>query len=102
MKVNFIGAVTTILLCNTLSAQTLSYELITSGLNAVSFESGLTELEAGDVNGDGNVDIVTIGDHGSPNVNATEAGIMVWVNDGQGTNWSLTKQGDFGYGGVAL
>jgi len=46
MTVTFIGAVT-ILLCNTLHAQT--YQLITSGLDAVSFESGLTELEAGDV-----------------------------------------------------
>jgi len=99
MTVTFIGAVT-ILLCNTLHAQT--YQLITSGLDAVSFESGLTELEAGDVNGDGKIDIVTIGDHGSPNVNATEAGIMVWENNANGTDWSLSKEGDFGYGGVAL
>jgi hypothetical protein len=37
-----------------------------------------------------------------PEVNATEAGIMLWKNNGDGTNWSLVKQGDFGYGGVAL
>ena len=93
-------AIASMLICHGLTAQT--YELITSGLDAVTFESGLTELEAGDVNGDGKIDMVTIGDHGSPRVNATEGGIMVWVNNGDGTNWSLTKQGDFGYGGVAL
>jgi len=102
MKASLIAIVAAILLCNTLFAQTLSYELVTSGLDAVSFEIGLTELEAGDVNGDGKIDIVTIGDHGSPRVNATEAGIMVWENNGDGTNWSFVKQGDFGYGGVAL
>jgi hypothetical protein len=100
MKTSLIAGITSILLCHGLTAQT--YQLITSGLDAVSFEIGLTELEAGDVNGDGKIDIVTIGDHGSPRVNATEGGIMVWENNGDGTNWSLSKQGDFGYGGVAL
>ena len=100
MKVNLISGIASILLGHGLTAQT--YQLITNGLDAVSFESGLTELEAGDVNGDGKIDLVTIGDHGSPNVNATEAGIMLWENNGDGTNWSLIKQGDFGYGGVAL
>src|SRR5262245_14245160 len=91
-----------ILVCKGSPAQNLSYTLVTSGLDAVSFETGLTELEAGDVNGDGKIDLVTIGDHGSPNVNATEAGIMVFRNNGDGTSWSLAKEGDFGYGGVAL
>jgi hypothetical protein len=91
-----------VLICKNSSGQGLNYQLITSGLDAVSFETGLTELEAGDVNRDGKIDLVTIGDHGSPNVNATEAGIMVWRNNGDGTSWSLVKQGDFGYGGVAL
>jgi hypothetical protein len=97
-----IPAIAALLLYETASAQNLSYQLITSGLDAVSFESGLTELEAGDVNRDGQIDLVTIGDHGSPNVNASEAGIMLWKNNGDGTSWSLVKQGDFGYGGVAL
>lgn len=83
-------------------AQTLSYTLITKGLDTVTFESGVTELESGDINGDGKIDIVTIGDHGSPRVNATEAGIMVWKNNGDGTKWSLVKTGNLGYGGVAL
>jgi hypothetical protein len=84
------------------AAVSLSYTLITSGLDAVTFETGLTELESGDVDGDGRIDLVTIGDHGSPRVNATEAGIMVWKSNGLGTDWSLVKTGDFGYGGVAL
>jgi len=54
------------LISNSSHAQGLSYQLITRGLDAVSFEIGLTELEAGDVNGDGKIDLVTIGDHGSP------------------------------------
>lgn len=95
-------ALATVLICKSSMAQGLSYTLITSGLDAVTFEIGLTELEAGDVDADGDIDLVTIGDHGSPRVNATEAGIMVWKNNGNGTSWSLVKQGDFGYGGVAL
>ncbi len=83
-------------------AQSLSYTLITSGLDTVTFETGLSELEAGDLDADGDIDLVTIGDHGSPRVNATEAGVMVWKNNGSGTSWSLLKEGDFGYGGVAL
>jgi FG-GAP-like repeat len=95
-------AVAAILIGKSSIAQNLSYTLVTSGLDAVTFEIGLTELEAGDVDRDGRIDLVTIGDHGSPRVNATEAGIMVWKSNGAGTDWSLVKQGDFGYGGVAL
>src|SRR5262245_45223498 len=95
-------AVASMLIGKSSIAQNLFYTLVTSGLDAVTFEIGLTELEAGDVDRDGRIDLVTIGDHGSPRVNATEAGIMVWKSNGAGTDWSLVKQGDFGYGGVAL
>ena len=91
-----------LLICNRAPRRNLSYQLITSGLDAVTFEIGFAGLAAGDVHGDGRLDIVTIGDHGSPRVNATEAGIMVWNNNGVGTNWTLMKEGIFGYGGVAL
>lgn len=81
----------------------LNYTQVTSsGLTAVTFEIGYTEIEVGDIDADGDLDIVSIGDHGSPTINATEAGIMVWKNNGTGTSWSLTKTGNFGYGGVAL
>src|ERR1051325_803553 len=88
-------------LCSFLRAQ-LTYTQITSGLGSVSFEGGDTEFEAGDIDNDGDLDLVSIGDHGSPNVNVTEAGIMVWKNNGTGTQWTLSKFGNLGYGGVAL
>jgi hypothetical protein len=76
----------------------LDYVESSTGLGNPKWETGQSELEMGDVNGDGNVDIVTIGDHGSP---WYEHGIMVYFGDGQGT-WSVGMNGDFGYGGVAL
>ena len=80
----------------------LTYSPITNGLNTVMFEGGNSEIEVGDIDNDGDLDIVSIGDHGSPFINATETGIMVWKNNGTGTNWSHTQSGNFGYGGCAL
>ncbi|HNB52977.1 MAG TPA: FG-GAP-like repeat-containing protein [Anaerolineales bacterium] len=80
---------------------TLTYVESSSGLGTPQLEGGRTELEFGDVNADGNVDIVSIGDHGSPYVNTQEHGIMVWFGDGLG-NWSVYQNGEFGYGGLAL
>lgn len=79
----------------------LSYRESSSGLNDPEMEGGRTVLEAGDVNGDGNPDIVSVGDHGSPYINTQEHGIMVWFGNGSGS-WSVYQNGDFGYGGVAL
>jgi hypothetical protein len=64
-------------------------------------EEGRTEFEFGDVNSDGYVDIVSIGDHGSPFVNSDQHGVMVWFGDGRGS-WFVVQTGRFGYGGVAL
>lgn len=72
-----------------------------SGLQNPDMEEGNTELELGDVNGDGNLDIVSVGDHGSPYVNSGEHGIMVWLGNGAGS-WSVRQFGNFGYGGCAL
>lgn len=83
------------------SAQ-LNYQLVTQGLTAVTFEIGYSEIEVADVNNDGHSDIVTIGDHGSPNFNATEHGIMVFRGNATGTSFSLVKTGSFGYGGIAI
>lgn len=91
-----------ILIAATTANAQLNYTQVTTGLNAVSFEGGDSEVELGDIDGDGDLDIVSIGDHGSPNVNVTEAGIMVWKNNGTGTAWSFSKYGNLGYGGVAL
>ena len=72
-----------------------------SGLELPSKEEGNTEFEIGDVNGDGQLDLVSVGDHGSPYVNSDQHGIMVWLGDGSG-NWAVHQFGNFGYGGCAL
>src|SRR4051812_29162601 len=102
MKKNYLLAAV-LSLCFVATKAQLTYTQVTSaGLTGCTFEMGLTELELGDVDGDGDLDIVSIGDHGSPNVNATEGGIMVWKNNGTGSSWSFSKTGAFGYGGIAL
>lgn len=80
---------------------TLDYFESSEGLMPPRMEGGRTELEFGDMNGDGHVDIVSIGDHGSPFINTDQHGVMVWFGDGAG-NWSVVMTGRFGYGGVAL
>ncbi|MHC4415547.1 MAG: FG-GAP-like repeat-containing protein [Planctomycetota bacterium] len=83
------------------SGRELDYVDSSDGLRPPTMEGGRTELELGDVNGDGHVDIVSIGDHGSPYVNTDQHGIMVWFGDGAG-QWSVFQSGNFGYGGIAL
>ena len=78
----------------------LDYVESSTGLGTPELESGRTEIEFADVNNDGNLDILSIGDHGSPYVNTNEHGIMVWFGDGQG-NWNVYQNGNFGYGGIA-
>jgi hypothetical protein len=71
------------------------------GLENPEKEEGHTEYEVGDVNGDGHLDIVSVGDHGSPYINSSQHGIMTWLGDGAG-HWAIHQVGNFGYGGVAL
>jgi len=78
-----------------------SYIESSQGLNIPDMEEGRTEIEFADVNNDGNIDIICVGDHGSPFFNSTEHGVMVWLSDGAG-NWSSFQFGNFGYGGVAV
>lgn len=85
---------------STVTAQTLNYVESSSGLSNPAWEGGRTELEFADINQDGNIDIITIGDHGSPLINSGEHGIMVYFGDGAG-NWNVQMTGDFGYGGIA-
>lgn len=72
-----------------------------AGLDVPTREEGRTEFELGDVNGDGHLDIVSVGDHGSPNVNSAQHGITLHLGDGAG-NWTVNQSGNFGYGGCAL
>ncbi len=72
-----------------------------TGLDALDWEEGHTELELGDANGDGHLDILSVGDHGNPNFNSTENGILCYLGDGAG-NWEIHEYGNFGYGGVGL
>lgn len=85
------------------AALPLQYVEASQGLG-IKMDGGRAEIEFGDVNHDGNVDIVSIGDHGSPNIGTTEHGVMVWFGDGLGAQgqWQLFQNGNFGYGGVAL
>jgi hypothetical protein len=76
----------------------------TSGdLDAVSWEDGgETDIEFSDINNDGFMDMLCIGGHGSPGVNTNSHGVMVWFGDGTGTHWTLSQNGNFGYGGLAV
>lgn len=79
----------------------LNYTECSNGLQNPALEGGRTELEFADVNNDGNIDILSIGDHGSPYINTQEHGVMVWFGDGRG-NWNVYQYGNFGYGGIAV
>ena len=81
--------------------QPLEYQESSAGLESPEWEEGRTELEMADINQDGNPDILSIGDHGSPYINSGEHGIMVWFGDGAG-NWTSYMNGNFGYGGIAV
>ena len=81
--------------------RSLSYVESSIGLRPPAWEEGDSELEMADVNGDGNVDIISVGDHGNPEVNSEEKGIMVWLGNGAG-RWSYRQYGCLGYGGVAV
>ena len=79
-----------------------TYVESSSGLNNPFLEGGRTELELADINNDGNLDILTVGDHGSPYIQTAEHGIMVWLGNGSATNWTGIQIGNFGYGGIAV
>ncbi len=72
-----------------------------TGMSYPDWESGPTELEFADINMDGYIDILSIGDHGSPYINTQQHGIMVYFGDGTGS-WSAEMTGNFGYGGIAI
>ena len=79
-----------------------SYIESSNGLDIPFLEGGRTEIELADINNDGNLDILTVGDHGSPYIGTAEHGIMVWLGNGSATNWTGIQIGNFGYGGIAV
>ena len=79
----------------------LSYTRLTGGLHEPTFQSGRSDFVMVDINDNGRVDILSIGDHGSPMIGSTQHGVMVWFNNGDGT-FSLHMEGHFGYGGIAV
>ncbi len=78
----------------------LTYTESSTGLANPEWEGGRSELEFADMNGDGNIDIISIGDHGNPGIQSGEQGLMVFFGDGQG-HWNCQMGGDLGYGGIA-
>jgi len=78
-----------------------TYVEASQGLGNPYMEGGDTEIEMADMDGDGNLDLVSVGDHGSPFINTPQHGVMIWFGDGN-CNWSVVQNGDFGYGGVAV
>ncbi len=83
-------------------AQTLLFTVDSTCFNALTLESGRTQVRLSDINQDGNLDVVSIGDHGSPNVSGNQHGITVFFGNGTGSGWSLSQSGSFGYGGCAV
>jgi hypothetical protein len=79
----------------------LSYTESSNGLIPPSFDGGRSEIEMADIDQNGNIDLISIGDHGSPYLNTDQHGIMVWFGDGTGS-WSVYMNGNFGYGGIAI
>lgn len=87
---------------NSFNTNSLTYIQSSSGLRTIQLEAGRTEVEMADINNDGHIDFLSIGDHGSPNINSQQHGVMVWFGNGTGANWSLHMNGNFGYGGIAI
>ncbi len=79
----------------------LDYVALTGAIASLELDGGATEVEIGDLNGDGCPDLVSVGDHGSPNIGTPQHGVTVWLGDCHG-GWTLLQTGNFGYGGVAL
>jgi len=92
-----------------LRAATLAIVLIARGSLALGYvdsspagafpdwESGRTEFTFADLDGDGNADFVTMGDHLNP-YGSSPHGILAYMGDGAG-GWSILMTGNLGYGG---
>ncbi len=93
-----IGLTLALILSTNVSA--LDYELSDNGLNAVTWDEGRSKFEFADLNNDGHIDFLSVGDHGAAVVN-NQHGILVHFGDGTG-RWNVVMNGEFGYGGIAI
>lgn len=103
MKNKFILAAVASLIIGSAQAQLpFTYAVDSSCFNAMQLEGGMTQMRFVDVNDNGHLDLVSIGDHGSPNVNTNQHGVSVFFGNGTGAGWTFFQNGTFGYGGCAL
>lgn len=79
-----------------------TYTVDSTCFNAMQLEGGMTQMRFADVNNNGHLDLVSIGDHGSPFVNTNQHGVSVFFGNGTGGSWTFSQNGDFGYGGCAV
>ena len=90
-----------VLLILSTSLPALEYEFSDDGLDVVEWgDGGRSEFEFADLNKDGHVDILSVGDHGA-GLHDNQHGILVFFGDGTG-RWDVVMEGDFGYGGIAV
>ena len=78
----------------------LSFIVDQTSFASLPLDGGVVGIDIFDINQDGNLDLLSVGDHGSPNVNTPQHGITVWFGNGTGTGWLLYQNGNFGYGGI--
>lgn len=81
-----------LLLIHAAGAHAVTLVSRSTGLEIPGKEAGNTELEFGDVDGDGHLDLVSEGDHGSPCVGTDPYGIMVWHGDGAASGVLARKE----------
>jgi len=84
------------------SLESLEYVEASNGLSFPQWGGGNTEIEMADVNLDGHLDLVSVGDHGSPDIGTEQHGTMVYFGDGTCRNWTVVMSGYFGYGGCCV
>ncbi len=101
---SLLHGLSTLLLIGWLPAHAWGLDYVDSspaGAQFPEWDGGDTGLRFADINQDGDVDFLSIGDHGSPYINTDQHGIMVYFGDGSG-GWSIHMEGNFGYGGIAV
>lgn len=87
-----------LLLIDSSSVAAIEYVENSMGLIYPEWDAGRSEIAMVDIDGDGDIDLLSVGDHGS--AISEIHGIMVYSLESGW--WSLFQSGDFGYGGIAV